>query len=55
MARYEEASQHRSELESVRRENETLRKRVQELELVLKKNKPAESGPTGTESTIGDA
>ena len=34
-ARYEEAAQHRSEMETVKRENETLRKRVRELERTL--------------------
>lgn len=36
MARYEEATLHKSELESMKRENEQLRKRVRELEGVLK-------------------
>ncbi|KAJ5215857.1 uncharacterized protein N7498_002264 [Penicillium cinerascens] len=45
MARYEEATTHRSELESVKRENEQLRKRVRELEHTLKKQKEAESSP----------
>lgn len=35
-ARYEEAAYHRAELESLRRENEMLRRRVRELELTLK-------------------
>ncbi|KAJ5569775.1 uncharacterized protein N7459_009205 [Penicillium hispanicum] len=39
IARYEEAALHKSELESVRRENEQLRQRVRELENVLKKQK----------------
>lgn len=39
MARYEEATVHRSELESMKRENEQLRRRVRELENTLKKQK----------------
>jgi hypothetical protein len=39
MARYEEATIHRSELESMKRENEQLRRRVRELENTLKKQK----------------
>lgn len=43
LARYEEATLHKSELESMKRENEQLRKRVRELEGVLKKEKEAET------------
>ncbi|KAJ5133457.1 hypothetical protein N7448_001515 [Penicillium atrosanguineum] len=39
MARYEEATIHRSELESMKRENEQLRRRVRELENTLKQQK----------------
>ncbi|KAJ5666194.1 uncharacterized protein N7477_008642 [Penicillium maclennaniae] len=39
MARYEEATVHRSELETMKRENEQLRRRVRELENTLKKQK----------------
>ncbi|KAL8725260.1 MAG: hypothetical protein Q9166_007462 [cf. Caloplaca sp. 2 TL-2023] len=35
MARYEETTHHRSEMESVKRENETLRRRIRELERSL--------------------
>lgn len=39
LARYEEAALHKSELETTRRENEQLRRRVRELEQILKKQK----------------
>ncbi|KAJ5614169.1 hypothetical protein N7528_007823 [Penicillium herquei] len=39
LARYEEAAMHKQELETARRENEQLRRRVRELEQVLKKQK----------------
>ncbi|KAJ6154315.1 hypothetical protein N7485_012684 [Penicillium canescens] len=41
LSRFEEATQHRSELESIKRENEQLRKRVRDLEQTLKKQKGA--------------
>lgn len=37
MARFEETAHHRGELETIKQENETLRQRVRELELSLKK------------------
>lgn len=43
MARYEEATLHKTEMESIKRENEQLRKRVRELEGVLKKQKEVET------------
>ncbi|KAJ5635082.1 uncharacterized protein N7484_008395 [Penicillium longicatenatum] len=45
LARCEEVATHRSELETARRENEQLRRRVRELEQILKKQKerPADS------------
>lgn len=43
-ARYEEATLHREELESIKRENEQLKKRVRELEGILKKQRVAETG-----------
>jgi len=43
LSRYEEATIHKSELESMKRENEQLRKRVRELENTLKKQQEAES------------
>lgn len=43
VARYEEVTLHKTELESIKRENEQLRKRVRELEGVLKKHKEAET------------
>ncbi|KAJ6135727.1 hypothetical protein N7512_000887 [Penicillium capsulatum] len=48
MARYEEATLHKSELDSVRKENDQLRKRVRELEQVLKKQKDVDPSPNGT-------
>ncbi|KAJ5281706.1 hypothetical protein N7478_007078 [Penicillium angulare] len=39
LARYEEAALHKSELETTKRENEQLRRRVRELEQILKKQK----------------
>ncbi|OXV09218.1 hypothetical protein Egran_03019 [Elaphomyces granulatus] len=44
-ARYEEAAYHRAELESIKRENELLRRRVRELEQTLKTYR--EAPPTG--------
>lgn len=44
LARYEEATLHRTELESIRRENEQLKKRVRELEGILNKQRVAETG-----------
>ncbi|KAK2738368.1 hypothetical protein FQN55_000576 [Onygenales sp. PD_40] len=40
ISRYEEAAQHRAELEAVKRENEALRRRVRELEASLKERQP---------------
>lgn len=48
MARYEEVTLHKSELESVRRDNDQLRKRVRELEQMLKKERDVESSPSGS-------
>jgi hypothetical protein len=42
LSRYEDAVLHKSELEHIKRENEQLRKRVRELEDVLKKQKDGE-------------
>lgn len=43
MSRYEEATLHRAELESVKRENESLRRRVRELEVTLRQNRHRET------------
>lgn len=45
-ARYEEAAYHRAELESIKRENEMLRRRVRELELTLKTYRERETQST---------
>lgn len=42
LARYEEATLHKSELETVKRENDQLKRRVRELEQVLKRQKEAD-------------
>ncbi|CAL5869542.1 uncharacterized protein PFLUO_LOCUS3772 [Penicillium psychrofluorescens] len=52
MARYEEAAQHKSELDVIKRENDQLRKRVRELEGTLKKYKELDSVPDGTVSGL---
>ncbi|KAL2003646.1 hypothetical protein VTN02DRAFT_2909 [Thermoascus thermophilus] len=45
-ARYEEAAYHRAELESIKRENEMLRRRVRELEITLKTYRERETQST---------
>ncbi|KAJ5112414.1 hypothetical protein N7532_000459 [Penicillium argentinense] len=48
ITRYEEAAFHKSEFETMKRENELLRKRVRELESILKKQRDGEpEGSTG--------
>ncbi|OJJ31155.1 hypothetical protein ASPWEDRAFT_176254 [Aspergillus wentii DTO 134E9] len=42
MSRYEETAHHRAEYESIKRENEALRRRVRDLEQVLKKHRDGE-------------
>ncbi|OOQ85389.1 hypothetical protein PEBR_26311 [Penicillium brasilianum] len=55
ISRYEEAALHKSELENIKRENEQLRKRVRELEDVLKKQKDGEPmTPTETPPRLRD-
>lgn len=50
LARYEEATLHKNELESIKRENEQLKERIRELESVLQKQKEAEIGtPTNSD------
>lgn len=56
ISRYEEAQLQKSELEHIKRENEQLRKRVRELENVLKKQKDGEpTPPTDTPPLLGDS
>ncbi|KAJ5368503.1 uncharacterized protein N7496_008263 [Penicillium cataractarum] len=56
LSRYEEAVLHKSELEHIKRENEQLRKRVRELENVLKQQKDGEPmTPTETPPTLRDS
>lgn len=56
ISRYEEALLHKSELEHIKRENEQLRKRVRELESVLKKHMDGEPRtPTDTPPLMGDS
>jgi hypothetical protein len=47
--RYEEAAHHRAEFESIKRENEMLRRRVRELEHVLKVYRDAQSNNNSTD------
>ncbi|KAJ5542276.1 hypothetical protein N7535_004697 [Penicillium sp. DV-2018c] len=56
MSRYEEVTQHRLELESVKRENEQLRRRVQELEQTLKRQKDSGNPGSGSRpsATVSD-
>ncbi|KAJ5747586.1 uncharacterized protein N7511_009282 [Penicillium nucicola] len=53
LSRFEEASQHKSELESIKRENEQLRKRVKDLEQTLRKQKDTVS--SGSTSNVSGA
>jgi hypothetical protein len=53
--RYEEAAHHRSELEIVKRENETLRRRIRELERNLSSRRQSESGPRRSDSISTNA
>ncbi|KAJ5233059.1 hypothetical protein N7468_006015 [Penicillium chermesinum] len=48
--RYEEVALHKAELEAARRENEQLRRRIRELELVLKKQKEDSMDPVDTQA-----
>lgn len=51
-ARYEEVAHHRAELAAAKRENDALRRRVQELEVSLKeRNQPSVSGEVGHSAT----
>lgn len=53
--RYEEAAHHRSELEIVKRENETLRRRIQELERNLSSRRQSGNGMTRSGSVSTNA
>lgn len=53
MSRFEEAVHYRGELESVKRENEALRKRVKDLELALKKLREQET--TSTDEAVASS
>ena len=53
--RYEEAAHHRSELELVKRENEALRRRIQELERSLSSRRQSENGMTRSGSVSTNA
>ena len=57
--RYEEVAHYRQELEEAKRENELLRRRIRELERVIRGRRPSssETGPRGrrSESTLGSA
>ncbi|KAJ5320162.1 hypothetical protein PENANT_c025G00054 [Penicillium antarcticum] len=52
LSRFEEATQHRSELESIKRENEQLRKRVKDLEQKLKKQKDTVSSVSTSDISV---
>ncbi|KAH0536197.1 hypothetical protein FGG08_006905 [Glutinoglossum americanum] len=49
-SRYEETAHHRAELESVKRENEALRRRIKELERVISARRQSQNGRTRSES-----
>ena len=51
-SRYEEVALHRAELEAVKRENETLRRRVRELEASLRHYRRRERSETETTSSL---
>lgn len=51
MARYEEAAHHRSELEIVKRENESLRRRVRDLERSLNSRRQSDAPRRRSDST----
>ncbi|KAL2047687.1 hypothetical protein N7G274_000729 [Stereocaulon virgatum] len=53
--RYEDAAHHRSELEIVKRENETLRRRIRELERSLSSRRQSESGLRRSDSISTNA
>lgn len=53
--RYEEAAHHRSELEIVKRENEALRRRIQELERSLSSGRQSGNGMTRSGSVSTNA
>ena len=53
--RYEEAAHHRSELETVKRDNEALRRRVRELERELSSRRNSSSGLSRRESSSTNA
>lgn len=57
--RYEEVAHYRQELEEAKRENELLRRRIRELERVIRGRRPSssETGPRGrrSESMLGSA
>lgn len=48
--RYEETAYHRHELESVKRENEALRRRIRDLERTLRARRPSDASRTRSES-----
>ncbi|KAI9839799.1 MAG: hypothetical protein M1837_001998 [Sclerophora amabilis] len=56
--RYEETAQHRGELEAVKRENDSLRRRIRELERLVSSRRPSAAGSdrstsAGTRPSIG--
>lgn len=53
--RYEEAAHHRSELDIVKRENEALRRRIQELERTLSSRRQSVTGMTRSGSVSTNA
>lgn len=52
--RYEEAARHRSELDSVKRENETLKRRIRELERGLSRRRQSSTGRGNGETVIAN-
>lgn len=48
--RYEETAYHRQELDAVKRENETLKRRIRDLERTLRARRPSDASRTRSES-----
>lgn len=48
--RYEEMTYHRQELDSVKRENEALKRRIRELEMTLRSRRASDASRTRSES-----
>lgn len=53
--RYEETAYHRNELESVKRENDSLKRRIRELEQTLRTRRQSDASRTRSESVSTSA